>query len=200
MAMRVAVKKLSRPFQSIIHAKRTYRELRLLKHMKHENVSFPQFSPLTFSNPSVPTPCECSCISCWEDCKFSWRYFPRRPNHWVILISAGACAGRAMWQQEIIQRGKHVVTRKQTVLIRLQVIYIAGLKRLQLWENLRLQQYSEVLLCQWWNGHTRPKWPTVAGVMSCLGRFSPCKQHCVASCIMSHQTSLLNALASPSVL
>ncbi|CAO2608743.1 Mitogen-activated protein kinase 13, partial [Lemmus lemmus] len=36
---RVAVKKLSRPFQSIIHAKRTYRELRLLKHMKHENGS-----------------------------------------------------------------------------------------------------------------------------------------------------------------
>ncbi|GCB69207.1 mitogen-activated protein kinase 14 isoform X1 [Scyliorhinus torazame] len=36
--VRVAVKKLSRPFQSIIHAKRTYRELRLLKHMKHENV------------------------------------------------------------------------------------------------------------------------------------------------------------------
>uniref|UniRef100_A0A8D3DSK8 mitogen-activated protein kinase n=1 Tax=Scophthalmus maximus TaxID=52904 RepID=A0A8D3DSK8_SCOMX len=34
----IAVKKLSRPFQSIIHAKRTYRELRLLKHMKHENV------------------------------------------------------------------------------------------------------------------------------------------------------------------
>uniref|UniRef100_A0A8P0TUS3 mitogen-activated protein kinase n=2 Tax=Canis lupus familiaris TaxID=9615 RepID=A0A8P0TUS3_CANLF len=38
--LRVAVKKLSRPFQSIIHAKRTYRELRLLKHMKHENVTF----------------------------------------------------------------------------------------------------------------------------------------------------------------
>ncbi|XP_018103537.1 mitogen-activated protein kinase 14 isoform X1 [Xenopus laevis] len=37
-ALRIAVKKLSRPFQSIIHAKRTYRELRLLKHMKHENV------------------------------------------------------------------------------------------------------------------------------------------------------------------
>uniref|UniRef100_A0A8C5RDB3 Mitogen-activated protein kinase 11 n=1 Tax=Laticauda laticaudata TaxID=8630 RepID=A0A8C5RDB3_LATLA len=27
-----------RPFQSLIHARRTYRELRLLKHMKHENV------------------------------------------------------------------------------------------------------------------------------------------------------------------
>uniref|UniRef100_A0A4W4ESU4 mitogen-activated protein kinase n=1 Tax=Electrophorus electricus TaxID=8005 RepID=A0A4W4ESU4_ELEEL len=39
--LKVAVKKLSRPFQSIIHAKRTYRELRLLKHMKHENVSMP---------------------------------------------------------------------------------------------------------------------------------------------------------------
>lgn len=39
IGLKVAVKKLSRPFQSIIHAKRTYRELRLLKHMKHENVS-----------------------------------------------------------------------------------------------------------------------------------------------------------------
>ncbi|NXT10907.1 MK11 kinase, partial [Prunella fulvescens] len=37
---KVAVKKLSRPFQSLIHARRTYRELRLLKHMKHENVKF----------------------------------------------------------------------------------------------------------------------------------------------------------------
>ncbi|XP_077495198.1 p38b MAP kinase isoform X12 [Amblyomma americanum] len=35
---KVAIKKLSRPFQSAIHAKRTYRELRLLKHMDHENV------------------------------------------------------------------------------------------------------------------------------------------------------------------
>ena len=37
--IRVALKKLSRPFQSNVNAKRTYRELRLLKHMKHENVS-----------------------------------------------------------------------------------------------------------------------------------------------------------------
>uniref|UniRef100_A0AAY4BXE4 mitogen-activated protein kinase n=1 Tax=Denticeps clupeoides TaxID=299321 RepID=A0AAY4BXE4_9TELE len=36
--LKVALKKLSRPFQSMIHSKRTYRELRLLKHMKHENV------------------------------------------------------------------------------------------------------------------------------------------------------------------
>lgn len=36
--MKVAIKKLARPFQSSIHAKRTYRELRLLKHMNHENV------------------------------------------------------------------------------------------------------------------------------------------------------------------
>lgn len=35
---KVAIKKLSRPFQSAIHAKRTYRELRMLKHMLHENV------------------------------------------------------------------------------------------------------------------------------------------------------------------
>lgn len=36
--VKVAIKKLARPFQSQIHAKRTYRELRMLKHMKHENV------------------------------------------------------------------------------------------------------------------------------------------------------------------
>ncbi|XP_031552249.1 mitogen-activated protein kinase 14-like [Actinia tenebrosa] len=34
----VAIKKLSRPFQSPMHAKRTFRELELLRHMKHENV------------------------------------------------------------------------------------------------------------------------------------------------------------------
>lgn len=39
LRQKVAVKKLSRPFQSLIHARRTYRELRLLKHLKHENVS-----------------------------------------------------------------------------------------------------------------------------------------------------------------
>lgn len=36
--VKVALKKLARPFQSNVHAKRTYRELRLLKHMKHENI------------------------------------------------------------------------------------------------------------------------------------------------------------------
>jgi len=34
----IAIKKLSRPFQSVMHAKRAYREIRLLKHMCHENV------------------------------------------------------------------------------------------------------------------------------------------------------------------
>uniref|UniRef100_A0A8C5R8L3 mitogen-activated protein kinase n=1 Tax=Leptobrachium leishanense TaxID=445787 RepID=A0A8C5R8L3_9ANUR len=33
----VAIKKLIRPFQSKVHAKRAYRELRLLKNMNHEN-------------------------------------------------------------------------------------------------------------------------------------------------------------------
>lgn len=36
--IKVAIKKLARPFQTAIHAKRTYRELRMLKHMNHENV------------------------------------------------------------------------------------------------------------------------------------------------------------------
>lgn len=39
LGCKVAIKKLARPFQSAVHAKRTYRELRMLKHMNHENVS-----------------------------------------------------------------------------------------------------------------------------------------------------------------
>ncbi|CAI5448268.1 unnamed protein product [Caenorhabditis angaria] len=35
---RVAIKKFFRPFQSTIHAKRTYRELKLLRTLQHENV------------------------------------------------------------------------------------------------------------------------------------------------------------------
>jgi len=35
---KVAIKKLARPFQSAIHAKRAYRELRMLKHMQHDNI------------------------------------------------------------------------------------------------------------------------------------------------------------------
>ena len=35
---KIAIKKLYRPFQSLIHAKRAYRELRLLRHIQHENV------------------------------------------------------------------------------------------------------------------------------------------------------------------
>ena len=36
--MKVAIKKLSRPFETTVHAKRSYRELRLLQHMQHENL------------------------------------------------------------------------------------------------------------------------------------------------------------------
>ena len=36
----VAVKKIMKPFSTPVLSKRTYRELKLLKHLKHENVSF----------------------------------------------------------------------------------------------------------------------------------------------------------------
>lgn len=39
----VAIKKLSRPFLTAIHAKRTYREIRMLRYMMHENVSYTNF-------------------------------------------------------------------------------------------------------------------------------------------------------------
>ena len=45
---KVAIKKLYRPFQSELFAKRAYRELRLLKHMKHENVRVSIISPQCF--------------------------------------------------------------------------------------------------------------------------------------------------------
>lgn len=56
---KVAIKKLHRPFQSEIFAKRAYRELRLLKHMKHENVStqqscFPSLTHLWFAEGEIP--------------------------------------------------------------------------------------------------------------------------------------------------
>jgi len=36
----VAVKKIMKPFSTPVLSKRTYRELKLLKHLKHENVGF----------------------------------------------------------------------------------------------------------------------------------------------------------------
>ena len=45
----VAIKKLTNPFRSVVHAKRMYRELRLLKHMNHENIIglLDVFTPVT---------------------------------------------------------------------------------------------------------------------------------------------------------
>lgn len=61
----MAIKKLYRPFQSELFAKRAYRELRLLKHMRHENVSptpAPEadtvhWPPLILSSPANPAHC-----------------------------------------------------------------------------------------------------------------------------------------------
>ena len=41
----VAVKKIMKPFSTPVLAKRTYRELKLLKHLRHENVSFGLSTP-----------------------------------------------------------------------------------------------------------------------------------------------------------
>ena len=70
----MAIKKLYRPFQSELYAKRAYRELRLLKHMRHENVS-PTPAPemdtaLATSHPALP------CKSC---------PLPELPGAWYLL-------------------------------------------------------------------------------------------------------------------
>ena len=41
----VAVKKIMKPFSTPVLAKRTYRELKLLKHLRHENVCFLFYYP-----------------------------------------------------------------------------------------------------------------------------------------------------------
>lgn len=43
-AQPVAVKKIMKPFSTPVLSKRTYRELKLLKHLRHENVSPPEAS------------------------------------------------------------------------------------------------------------------------------------------------------------
>ena len=56
----VAIKKISKAFDNIIDAKRTLREIKLLRHMDHENVSL---VALCFLSPYVsfmlPTPSPC---------------------------------------------------------------------------------------------------------------------------------------------
>ena len=54
MNTNVAIKKLSRPFQNVTHAKRAYREFKLMKIVNHKNVRrnqlyspFPNLWPLT---------------------------------------------------------------------------------------------------------------------------------------------------------
>jgi p38 MAP kinase len=34
----IAIKKLSRPFETNVHAKRAFREVKLLKHVNHDNI------------------------------------------------------------------------------------------------------------------------------------------------------------------
>lgn len=61
----VAIKKLSRPFQNVTHAKRAYREFKLMKLVNHKNVSNAHF----FS--SIQFPCQIFpffvrvCVSDW---------------------------------------------------------------------------------------------------------------------------------------
>ena len=40
----VAIKKIMKPFSTPVLSKRTYRELKLLKHLRHENVRLSTFS------------------------------------------------------------------------------------------------------------------------------------------------------------
>jgi p38 MAP kinase len=42
----VAIKKIMKPFSTPVLSKRTYRELKLLKHLRHENVGTPDSAML----------------------------------------------------------------------------------------------------------------------------------------------------------
>ncbi|KNC23132.1 Stress-activated protein kinase JNK [Lucilia cuprina] len=43
----VAIKKLSRPFQNVTHAKRAYREFKLMKLVNHKNIRTSALRPLS---------------------------------------------------------------------------------------------------------------------------------------------------------
>lgn len=49
----VAIKKIMKPFSTPVLSKRTYRELKLLKHIQHENVRIPYIphSPFSLDHP-----------------------------------------------------------------------------------------------------------------------------------------------------
>lgn len=53
----VAVKKIMKPFSTPVLSKRTYRELKLLKHIRHENVS--SYKMMTKRSASLP-------VMCWQ--------------------------------------------------------------------------------------------------------------------------------------
>lgn len=96
----VAIKKLSRPFQTTMHAKRSFRELKLLRHMNHENVSsykhvcwygWELFSRI----------CTCKNLICWE--KFADLV------HVVTWTCYRHCSHKAMMQVPCVFI-KHVYT------------------------------------------------------------------------------------------
>ena len=67
----VAIKKLSRPFQNVTHAKRAYREFVLMKLVNHKNVSASLACPhhknvsASFVNHKcMSTSQECECFFC----------------------------------------------------------------------------------------------------------------------------------------
>lgn len=76
----VAIKKIMKPFSTPVLAKRTYRELKLLKHLRHENVWNPFISMLILCRLSV------SVISSFH----RWRTFTLSPSSWepIYIVSS----------------------------------------------------------------------------------------------------------------
>ena len=77
----VAIKKIMKPFGTSVLAKRTYRELKLLKHLRHENVCHMYTSPLILSfRLSV------SVIFSFRH----WKTFILSPNSWgqIYIVSS----------------------------------------------------------------------------------------------------------------
>lgn len=83
----MAIKKLYRPFQSELFAKRAYRELRLLKHMRHENVSPPQMRTLCTGHLS-----SCPPLQILPTASASWGLVP--PSYLASSLSKLSAATR----------------------------------------------------------------------------------------------------------
>lgn len=84
----VAIKKIMKPFSTPVLAKRTYRELKLLKHLRHENVRPRQHSILNPGSQLRQQECKSSRLTCKQVISLSDIFISPLEDMYVARISS----------------------------------------------------------------------------------------------------------------